>query len=353
MSDEFLEDEILENDIDPMDGINQIRRSEGSEEELESSEPTVEEEGLKEEPRSDEDEQETEEPVADLEEPDLEDTSKEAIKEAIKRKFKANGQEFEFTDEEILEQFPTVFGKAMDYTQKTKKLAPYRKMISALEEEGLSENDFNLALDILKGDKNAIKQLAKDKDIDFNDLIFDDEEQGKSDYTPNDYGKSDFEAKIQEIEDRIGGDAEYSTTVNVIDNVWDRESRQAVSDNPDIINLLHNDIKSGVYAKVAPEAAKLQVLDGNSKSTLDYYVIAGAEYEKSLSSQNNLNKAEEMNKGSQEAKSNYEKGSLEAENKRAARSTGTRADKNRVVDYLDDVDEEKFDAWYKKLEQAN
>ena len=280
--------------------------------------------------------------------------AKAKVIEVIKRKFKANGQEFEFSDAEILDQFEGVFGKAMDYTQKMQKISPYRKMISALEKEEITQEQFNLALDILKGDKDAIKQLAKDRKIDLSDLSFEDTD---TPYTPTDHGDNDFQIQLKEIESTISSDPEFKTTVDVIDNQWDDGSRKMVAENPKIILGLHNDIKSGVYSKVAPEALKLQMLDGNSKSSLDYYLDAGATLKASLEAEETevkdpQKKVDDLNRDAQEAETKFSKESSEAEEKRAATSSGASSGKKGVVDYLDDDNDEKFDAWYKNLEAS-
>ena len=77
--------------------------------------------------------------------PDVE--SEDKASKAKVRKYTADGKEYEFTEDEIFDQFGTVFGKAMNYTQKMQKIAPYRKMISAMEEEGITESQFNTAID--------------------------------------------------------------------------------------------------------------------------------------------------------------------------------------------------------------
>ena len=356
MSAELSEEEIFGNDIDPIDALAAIRREEGNAEaaDLLVRESNSQDEVVVDEPeKEDEAEPEAEPETAEVE-PETEgdtdaaegEAEPETVAEVVKRKFKANGQDFEFSDAEIMDQFEGVFGKAMDYTQKMQKMAPYRKMISALEEESISQDQFDLALDVLKGDKSAIKKLANDRDIDLSDLSFDDEVEP---YQAKSYGKSDLQLEISEIENTISSDPEYSTTVDVIDRQWDAGSRQTIAANPGIITGLHHDVKSGVYAKVAPEAAKLQMLDGNSKSSLDYYLLAGAEYQRSVEAGENQDKVDNLNKGAQEAATKFGKESSEAQGKRAASPTASIAGKKGVVDYLNDDNDEGFNAWYKKV----
>ena len=197
MGPELTEDEILENDVDPIDGINEFRRQEQKDLEENSDDPKDPEEDVsqsEEEENSEPDSDDTDEDSSSDDSESDEDSPKEKAEEEKVHTFKADNQEYTFTEKEMLEQFGEVFGKAVNFTQKTQKLAPYRKMISALEEKNLSEEDFGLALDLLNGDKNALKKLAEDKGINFNDLMFEDKEDNS--YTPSSFGKSDFDAKL-------------------------------------------------------------------------------------------------------------------------------------------------------------
>lgn len=262
------------------------------------------------------------------------------------RKYTADGKEYEFTEQEILEKFGTIFGQAMNYTQKMQKIAPYRRMISAMEEEGITEEQFNVAVDAMKGNKEAIQQLMKTHNIDPLDI---DPEAESTSYQPTQYGKTDFQQRIEEVTSKISSDPEYSTTVDVIQNRWDPASKSAFAKNPEMIAGLHNDIKTGLYDKVVPIAAKLKVLDGNSKSDIEYYMLAGEQVSAQESSQSTV---EDTNKRTQAEVDKSGQASSEAQRKRAAASTKTRADKKGVIDYLED-DDEDFDKWYQGLMSKN
>lgn len=369
MADELSQDEVFDNDLDPIEALAAIRREEGNEEAAGKIEHQKESDVVEDKPETQETAEEVDSGATTQEKEDVpadidtsgeegeeesgegsdETAAEDTPAEVIKRKFKASGQEFEFTEAEMMEQFEGIFGKAMDYTQKMQGIAPYRKMISALEEESITQEQFNLALDVLKGDKAAIKKLAEDREIDLSALSFDEE---IAPYEANDYGKTESEIQIREIEKSISGDPEYKQTVDVIDVQWDDLSRKAVAENPSIITGLHHDIKSGIYAKVAPEAMKLQLSDGNSKSQLEYYILAGQAYQESLKKAEGQQKVDELNSNTQQAAQRASKESSEAISKRAASPTSSIAGKKGVVDYLDDNDE-KFDAWYKKVTNAN
>ena len=377
---ELTEEEIMDNDKDPVEALREIRREEGvAEEELPGSpeddassdqdqdDNTQDQEGDDEEEdqapeasdgASDGDEgsksvegedqdQEAAKKTGDADDEDGDDddgTGDDKGEEGnapLSRKFKADGKDYEFTNEEMLDQFETVFGQAVNYTQKMQKIAPYRKMISALEQEGVTHDSLNLALDALKGDKGAIKKLIENNKLDAYDITNDDEEA--TPYTPNVYGKDETVLDIEEITGKISGDEEFKITTNVIDEQWDNESRQAFVKDPKMIIGLHNDIKSGVYDKVAPAAMKLKVLDENSKSDIEYYMIAGQ--------QEGQAEVDKLNTDAQSADSKFDKATSEAKKKRAASSTGARADRKGVIDYLDD-DDEAYDEWYKNLNSS-
>lgn len=276
--------------------------------------------------------------------------------EPKKLTFKANGQDFEFTEEEIMKQFGTVFGQAMNYTQKMQAIAPYRKMISAIQDENINEQQLNLAIDALKGNKQAIKQLMDANEITAFDL---DDNEGQPAYQPTSYGKDEAQLALQEVVNTISADPEYQTTVQVIDQRWDQASRNIMASNPQMISGLHNDIKSGIYAEVAAEAAKMKVLDdGNAKSDLEYYMLAGQARSQRLQQAQQqaqqqrtvTDQVAETNSRAQAAVQDSERASSEAERRRAASPTRTRADRKTVVDYLDD-DDEAFDEWYNNLQK--
>jgi hypothetical protein len=240
LTDEQIAEDIMNNDTDPLEAIRDIRREEGvAEEDLPPLESEVLEDIVDDKPAdkddeelealkpdadadadADKDNEESEDDKAaaaaaetanaaieaadkaadkaagkEVEEDDSEGEKTEAAeaeegaeKGPASRTFKANNQEFTFTEAEILEQFETVFGQAMNYTQKMQKIAPYRKMISALEQEGVTHDTLNMALDALKGDKGAIKKMLELAKVDAYDLTSENEDSAP--YIPGSYGKN-------------------------------------------------------------------------------------------------------------------------------------------------------------------
>lgn len=284
-----------------------------------------------------------------------------------KRKYKANGKEFEFTDQDIFDKFGQVFGQAMDYTKKMQAIAPYRTMISAIEDAKISKEDLNLAIEVLKGDKQATAALLKRTGVNALEL----DTEAVQDYQPKNYGRSETELNIQDVISSISGDPEASTTLSVLNSQWDTASVERFAKEPELIKELHLDIKSGVYAKVAPMAEAMKVFDNGRKSDLDYYIAAGTKYYADLErEQFNAMQAEKTRIAVEQAAQQAKEEAIRAESerlaklkaeetqrqqqaaldvkRRAAAPTASMAGTKGVKDYLSVTDED-FDSWYNNL----
>lgn len=385
---ELTEEDVFSNDIDPLEGIRQLRKEEASAELEEAAaeeastkvdnsddsgtvDDNTDEFDEKTDTETDDDNNDDDDATTDVKadvsadsgnetdaesKDDSDDTGTETETEVSgidlteKRKFKANGQEFEFTVDEMLKQFGSVFGQSMDYTQKTQKIAPFRKMISALEEENITEEQLNLLIDASKGNKGAIKQLMDNNKLESYDLSEEDNEQ--SPYAATQYGSDEQTLNLKEVVDSMSSDPEYTTTVDIVQHQWDSGSQNRLASNPSLLKALHHDVKTGIYANVAPEATKLKILDGNTKSDIEYYMLAGQQLNESKKSEETQADVGKLNKETHAAVTKSDKASSEAKRKRSASSTGSRSDRT-VIDYLDDDNDEAFDEWYNKVTSSS
>lgn len=288
--------------------------------------------------------EETEEVNPDEEDQTDEDSTEETEEETVTvqtHKFKAHGQDFEFDEKEMMEMFPKVFGQAMDYTKKMQQIAPYRKAISAMDEAGLAADDLNKAIDVLKGDKNAIAALVKEHGIDLGDLDIEDVA-----YTPNQYGKDDAQLDIEEVVNTISADPEFRITKNVVESQWDDTSKEFMAANPQAIAGLHNDIKSGLFDKVAPRAMKLKIMNENL-SDIQAYVQAGkAVLAEQEALDNEATEVAETVKEVTTANDRQKSIKSKAKSRKAGAITNNIAG-SKSVNYLDASDED-FEDWYKK-----
>lgn len=269
--------------------------------------------------------------------------------------FKANGREFKFTHNEMLEQFPKIFGQAMDYTKKTQAMKPWRKTIDAIEQAKLGHDDINLMIDVMKGNKEAIAEVLKRTGVDSLEI---DTENSK--YTPNDYGRDDKALAIKEIVEEISVDKEYEITHRVLSKEWDEKSFREMTEDPDLIRLLHVDVKTGMFDKVQPIADKIKVLDRGNKTDLEYYRLASIELAQQQQEANRIAYEAERQKQEREAKlarqveidrvkktqERQKEVAVKAVERKAATPTTRKVPTSKVVDYLDNSDE-AFEDWYK------
>lgn len=317
------------------------------------------------ESNDEEEEQGTEETETE-EEQDTEVETTEVVSEEDKsatapvvHKFKANGKEYEITEDEMRHQFPKIFGQAMNYTQKMQSLSPWRKTIDAMEQAKVKHEDVNLLIDVLKGDKAALASVIKKVGVDTLDI---DLEEGDT-YQANEYGRDTKVLDLQDVINSINTDPEYSVTHKIISSEWDDASWNVLSNDPEKVRLLHVDVKNGTYAKLQPIAEKLRVFDGARRSDLDYYLQAASEYftreeqTRFQQQQTELQAREEALKTQSRTvaatqQQNQRNATVQAASRRkAAAPTGRSVSKPSTINYLDTSDE-AFEEWYKKLEES-
>jgi hypothetical protein len=356
-SEEAQEETEEEMPSEPEEDNNDDDKNEEEEEE-EVEQPEEEESSKEESPEEESEPKEETDNSDEKKQDDKQQQTEEKIDEdkILKQTFrvKANGKDFDFSVEELLRLAP----KAMDYTRKTQEIAPWKKTISALKDQGLTHEDVNLLIDVYKGNKDAITQIIKKANIDLVDL----DTESETDYRPNEYGKSDQELDIEEVVERISNDKEYDITARVINNVWDDRSREHFAKYPDDILVLHEDIKEGRFDDVAAIANKLKILDtGKPKSDVEYYIEAGnqyfqaqaqqqqAEQQQQIAKNNELLKTKEVveqTKNRIKKQEDIKKKSIKRKNAALPKT----APKKDIIDYLDEDDDEEFEKWYKQLQ---
>lgn len=273
---------------------------------------------------------------------------------------KANGQDYEFTLDEMKSQFGSIFAKAQDYTKKTQALKEYRKTIDIVQNAGLSDNDLNLFADVLKGDKDAIAAVLKRTGVNAFDL-----DTENVNYAPKNYGRNDTELAIKDIVDDISADKEYVITHNILEKQWDSKSREKFIEDPNMIKGLHIDVKSGLYDKLNPIMQKLKIYDGATRSDLDYYFMAHKQFmdsQRDASSkaekaelarvENQAKVAEAEKVSTVKAKMAQQTATKEASVKRKAAAPTKKAAGTSKINYLnDDPSDDEVEEWFKNIKQ--
>ncbi len=355
-----IEDTLVD-DVDDNDEVDELEQPN-----VDSDDDTS---ANKEDEQEDEDDSEAEEEdnldegaEADKEQPKATEDKSDEVAQPTQEilKVKANGQDYEFTLDEMKSQFGSIFAKAQDYTKKTQAIKEYRKTIDIVQNAGLSDNDLNLFADVLKGDKDAIAAVLKRTGVDALDLDVE-----NVNYAPKNYGRNDTELAIKDIVDDISADKEYVITHNILEKQWDSKSREKFIEDPNMIKGLHIDVKSGLYDKLNPIMQKLKIYDGNSKSDLEYYFMAHDQYmgsQREASSkaekaelariENQAKVAEAEKVSTVKAKMAQQTATKEASVKRKAAAPTKKAVGTSKINYLnDDPSDDEVEEWFKNIKQ--
>lgn len=261
----------------------------------------------------------------------IDDDVKDPEEEPKEQKFrvKANGQYFDLTQEDLVKLAP----KGLGYTRKMQQIAPFRRVISAMEENGLTEDDINQLIEMKKGNKEATANFLQKHQITPFELDVTSEQT--SNYKPQKYGteQSLLKDAIEEAEQspKFGVLKKYVQT-------FDEDSRKKVIENPNIISLLMQDIENGIFDQILPEANKRHFLEGKA-GVLDYYIQVATEQ---------LNQMKQGEKVVQQAADS--KARSNARNK--AQISGKKAVKvppAKVAEQISDITDESFEAWMKSI----
>jgi serine phosphatase RsbU (regulator of sigma subunit) len=133
-----------------------------------------------------------------------------------------------------------------------------------------------------------------------------------------------------------------------------------MTDDPELIRLLHYDVKSGTFDKVQAVAEKIKVFDRGLKTDLEYYELASKEIAQQFQEEQRRTYDVERQRLDREAKlarqaeiervrktqERQKEVEVKAVERKAATPTSRKAVSSKVVDYLDDSDE-AFEDWYK------
>jgi hypothetical protein len=206
------------------------------------------------------------EPKADAKPVDL-----EAFYKQVMAPFKANGRTIEIkSPEEVIRlmQMGAGFGR------KLQSLQPALKTLKMLEKADLlDEGKLSFLIDINNKNPDAIKKLIKDSGIDPLDLNIGD----NASYTPKSHAVSDkemaFHSALEDVQSLPGG----NETVRIVNQTWDKESKAALWESPELLGVIQSQRENGIYDQIAAEIDRQRLLGQIPANTpfLKAYKLAG------------------------------------------------------------------------------
>lgn len=157
-----------------------------------------------------------------------------------------------------------------------KEQLPYIKMLE--RNNLLDERELSYLIDLKQGKAEAIARLLKENDIDPYEF---DLAQSEG-YIPEGRGVSHQEIELEDTIKEISTSNSFLTTMDVIQKVWDDESRELIRQEPSRLRIINEHMESGLFNEVWEEVERNQAL-GNipeGVSALQAYDYYGTEMDK-------------------------------------------------------------------------
>lgn len=217
-----------------------------------------------------------EKPEDDKEEEVKEETASDDIDykaeyNKIMAPFKANGKMISLSKpEDVI----SLMSMGANYNKKMQAIKPHLKYIKMLDNNDLlDESKISYAIDLMKGNKDAIEKLIKDSGID--PLNVDIEEDSK--YKVNtDYNVSEKEVDLDQVLDEIQHTDSYKETIEIVSTKWDEASKGIILENPEVLKTINDQVGNGIYGQIAEVMERERVLGHlNGLSDLQAYEKIG------------------------------------------------------------------------------
>lgn len=194
-----------------------------------------------------------------------------AFYDQVMAPFQANGKTIQLrsVDEAI-----QLMQQGANYTRKMQAIAPHRKVLMMLENNGLlDESKLSRLIDLEKKNPDAIRALVKEAGIDPLDI----DVQGESTYTPGNHAVPDEAVAFQTILDEVSSTPDGQETVRQITASWDPESKAELWKDPSILGTIHQQRISGVYDRVVTEIERQRTIGAipANVSLLNAYRVIG------------------------------------------------------------------------------
>ena len=234
--------------------------STGSEEDKTEEEPEKKEDKVEEKEPDTKDSGSKEEVPAEKQEESKQEQEKsttinyEEFYKKVMTPFKANGKTISLQSPEEAIQLMQM---GANYTRKMQAIAPYKKTLIMLENNGmLDEKKLSFYIDLDKKDPEAIKKFIKDAGID--PMEIDTTTEPK--YTEGSHRVSDEEANFVDVLNDLNQSSEGKQTIQEINSTWDEASKEFLWKDPEIMHTIHQQRESGIYKTIADEVNRQKTI---------------------------------------------------------------------------------------------
>ena len=187
-------------------------------------------------------------------EPAVADVDYKGNYEKLMAPIKANGKSIELRSPEELIQLAQM---GANYTAKMQQIAPHRKVLMMLEQNGLlDEGKLSYLIDLDKKNPGAIQQLVKDSGLDPMDI----DTNADSTYKATSHAVSDAEVSFNTALEDMRSTEDGKATLQVINSQWDAASKEALWTNPEIMETMRIQREAGIYDRIEAEVTRQRTL---------------------------------------------------------------------------------------------
>lgn len=178
----------------------------------------------------------------------------QALYEKIMAPFKANGKMIQVnTPEEAI----TLMQHGANYTKKMHALKPNLKMMRALENNGLLEEEkINNLIDLANKNPDAILKLVQDAKLDPMEM----DTSAETTYKPQNHAVSDQEMDFHTTLEDVLSMPSGQETISMINTNWDQASKEAIYKEPQIMQVIHDQRVNGIYDRIYAEIDRRRTL---------------------------------------------------------------------------------------------
>ena len=194
-----------------------------------------------------------------------------AFHDQVMAPFQANGKTIQLRS---VDEAVQLMQQGANYTRKMQAIAPHRKVLMMLENNGLlDESKLSRLIDLEKKNPDAIRALVKEAGIDPLDIDVHEE----STYTPGNHAVPDEAVAFQTTLDEVSSTPDGQETVREITASWDPESKAELWKDPSILGTIHQQRISGVYDRVVAEIERQRTIGAipANVSLLNAYRVIG------------------------------------------------------------------------------
>jgi hypothetical protein len=178
----------------------------------------------------------------------------EAFYKKVMAPFKANGKSIELrTPDEAVQ----LMQQGANYTRKMQELAPHRKILLMLENNGLlDEGKLSFLIDVEKKNPAAIQKLIKDAGIDPLEI----DTSVDPSYRGGNHRVSDEEVAFTAVMDDLRSSQSGTETLQHINTRWDQASKEVLWSSPELMQVIHSQRDNGIYDVITSELDRRRTL---------------------------------------------------------------------------------------------